>query len=125
MGNAFSLIPAMDFNVFEYKRLSMQVRIGWGAGVVTKKFDGLTNPANIAMGAHLNACATVRTVFRYRIGENVQLLLGGGITHYSNGGIVIPNLGSNIPFGQVGLQYYFNPSERSDSLRRVVIVGFP
>lgn len=107
LGEAFYVVPSLDFTAFSVKRFDMQVRIGWGVGIVTKTFDSFTNPTNIVMGSPINACATVRAIFRYRLSKRLHACLGGGITHYSNGGFTKPNLGINIPFAQVGLQYTF------------------
>lgn len=125
LGEAFYIIPSIDFKTFAWKRLDMQVRIGWGAGFTTKTYDSFHNKENIVIGSYLNACATVRAIFRYRLSERVSVYVGGGITHYSNGGFTKPNLGINIPFAQIGLQYHFHTPTVSDSLSASLLASLP
>lgn len=125
LGNAFYFVPHLDFKVFKLKRLDMRARIGWGAGIITKKQDSFYNRENIVIGSNFNACVSLRALFRYRILETVHLQIGGGITHYSNGGFAKPNLGINIPFAQIGIQYSFQKPTVSDSLSNELITQLP
>lgn len=125
LGEAFYIVPSLDFKVFGYKRLDMQVRLGWGAGFTTKTYNSFENKENIVIGSHLNACATVRAMFRYRLSEQFSLYIGGGITHYSNGGFTKPNLGINIPFAQIGVQYNFHTPSVPDSLPKEILARLP
>ncbi|WMX14532.1 acyloxyacyl hydrolase [Aureispira sp. CCB-E] len=125
LGNAFYAVPSLDFKVFEWKRLDMRARIGWGAGIITKTYDSFYNKDNIVIGSTLNACVILRALFRYRISNTFHLQLGGGVTHYSNGGFTNPNLGINIPFAQVGIQYSFQKPTVPDSLSTQLIAGLP
>lgn len=107
LGHAFYAIPQLEFDILQHKKLSWRWRLGWGFGLVTKTYNSFNNPQNIVMGAHLNACATLQTHLHYELNKRWILQLGLGINHYSNGGFVTPNLGINIPFAQVGVQYIF------------------
>jgi len=125
LGEAFYLVPSLDFNLFKAGRFSLQGRVGWGAGITTKKYDSFTNPSNIVIGSHINACVSLRARARYRLGKAWHLLLGGGITHYSNGRFTLPNLGVNIPFGQIGVQYLLPSKISTDSLRQQLTKDLP
>lgn len=125
LGNAFYFVPSLEFEAFKVKRLDMRIRIGWGGGVMTKRHNFFYNKKNIVIGSSLNACVSLRALFRYRILDAVHLQIGGGITHYSNGGVTNPNLGINIPFAQIGIQYNFQKSAVSDSLSKQIIAQLP
>lgn len=125
LGNAISLIPAIHFQLLKKKKSSLQIRVGWGLGIITQKYNSLANPSNIVIGSHLNAAATLRAIFKYNITKKIQFLLGGGINHYSNGRIAIPNLGANIPFVQIGIQYHFKSTIIADSLSQKIIQSLP
>ncbi|BDS13831.1 acyloxyacyl hydrolase [Aureispira anguillae] len=125
LGEAFYLVPCLDFKLFKAKRFDWLLRVGWGAGLITKTFNSFTNKKNIVIGAPINACATVRTLFRYQIADPLHLYIGAGITHYSNGGFTNPNLGINIPFAQIGIQYSFNAPKIPDSLSQQVLAKLP
>lgn len=125
LGNAFYVVPSLDFKTFEIGRLDMRARIGWGVGLITKQYNSFSNRENIVIGSPINACVSIRALFRYRILETLHIQLGGGITHYSNGGFTNPNLGINIPFVQIGLQYSFSKPPVSDSLSKQLIRVLP
>lgn len=125
LGNAFYVVPSLDFKIFEIGRLDMRARVGWGVGLITKQYDSFRNRENIVIGSPINACVSLRALFRYRILETLHVQLGAGITHYSNGGFTNPNLGINIPFVQVGLQYSFRKPALSDRLSRELIGTLP
>lgn len=105
LGNAVSLVPALDFELWQSKRWSWRGRVGWGVGFIDKHYHSFDNPTNIVIGTTVNACFSLRTALLYRLSSHWQLLLGGGITHYSNARLTIPNLGANIPFASLGIQY--------------------
>jgi len=125
LGEAFYFVPSLDFRAFKVKRLDMLVRVGWGVGIVTKSYDAFTNLENIVLGSPFNACATVRAMFRYQVLDDFHVYLGGGITHYSNGNFTLPNLGLNIPFAQLGVQYSFQAPKVSDSLSTKILASLP
>lgn len=125
LGNAFYFIPSLDFKVFKVKRLDMRVRVGWGGGMITKRHDSFYNKDNIVIGSNLNACVSLRALFRYRILEALYLQVGGGITHYSNAGFTNPNLGINIPFAQVGIQYSFQKPIVADRVSQQLMAELP
>lgn len=125
LGHAFYVVPSLDFSIFKLKRLDMRARIGWGAGLITKRYDSFYNKNNIVIGSTVNACVSLRALFRYRILERLHLQIGGGITHYSNGGLTNPNLGVNIPFAQIGIQYSFQQPVVSDSLSKQLMAQLP
>ncbi|MCH2044596.1 MAG: acyloxyacyl hydrolase [Saprospiraceae bacterium] len=113
IGWALAYVPSLRFNFLRKGRFQIQGQAGWGAAYVTKKFNTLTNTANIAVGARFNACSVLRLRFNYNIGTRLQASLGLGFTHYSNGGWENPNLGLNIFGTQLGLAYRFQKSEYS------------
>lgn len=125
LGETFYVVPSLDFRIFKFQRLDMNVRIGWGAGIMTKTYNSFYNKENIVIGSTINACATVRVQFRYRVLDRVHVTLGGGISHYSNAGFTKPNIGINIPFAQIGVQYYFQAKPVSDSLSAQIIANLP
>ena len=125
LGEAFYVVPSIDFKVFKVKNFDMLVRVGWGAGIISKTYDSFNNPGNIVIGSHLNACATIRAMFRYRVLKQLHIYLGGGATHYSNGAFTKPNLGINLPFAQVGLQYSFQAPKVPDSLSAQILSSLP
>lgn len=116
LGDAWHLLPCLDFKLVEQGRFGLQARVGWGVAWLTKPYHSTFNPTNIAIGTHLNAAATLRLLAAYRVAEHWSAVAGVGATHYSNGRLSLPNLGANLPFGTVGLRYHFGePRARVDT----------
>lgn len=115
LGHAIGIVPNLSFGIYQKKRFDIQARIGWGLAYISKTHDSFQNPKNIVIGSSINAYARVFIHFRYKISNNFRLSLGAGISHYSNGGFASPNLGVNVPAGQIGLQYIFDSPNCSTS----------
>lgn len=107
LGRAWHFIPALDFRLWQRQRFTLQARVGWGLAWLTRRYDAWNNPQNIAIGSHLNAAASLRLLGSYRLLPHWSVVFGLGATHYSNGRLSLPNLGVNIPFGKIGVQYHF------------------
>jgi hypothetical protein len=79
--------------------------IGIGLGWATSPFDPLKAPRSFALGSHANAALRVNIGYAWNIRQLGQISLSGGLTHFSNGAIVLPNLGINV----IGVQCTVSP----------------
>lgn len=82
------------------------IQLGFGIGYNTNPLDFETNLTNIVMSSpilysqHIKINYTINRLF-----ENMGFQTGIIFTHYSNGGIIKPNLGLNSIFLNIGLNY--------------------
>jgi hypothetical protein len=114
LGQALAFAPIMGFELLRPAPFSMQLQMGWGLAYLTKRYDSFSNPENIVVGTHLNAYATARLHLAYRI-ASWEPFLNIGVAHYSNGNVMSPNLGFNIPMLQAGLRYRLQKETRDSS----------
>tara|TARA_R100000935_G_scaffold55682_2_gene85975 strand:- start:67998 stop:69254 length:1257 start_codon:yes stop_codon:yes gene_type:complete len=101
LGQAYTVLPTIEFNLLGRSRRSFTMNVGLGASYFNKKFDAVTNPLNQAVSTDLTW--TFRLFFHYKIyeSETIQWRLGGGFLHHSNGHTRLPNNGYNSLLGSV------------------------
>jgi hypothetical protein len=99
------------------KRLNLGNRISFGISYNTKKYDIENNNFNMAIGSKLNAFLSYYIEGMYRISPFLNLKLGAGFTHTSNGNIQEPNKGLNLITAFTGLQYSFNDPAKTKIIK--------
>ena len=102
LGNAYAMMPFINFPLYEHKKLSVGFRIALGLGYVTKPFDRITNYKNLAIGSNLNAAVNLMFELRYRVNHYLTFSTGISLQHFSNGSLKLPNYGLNAPLLNVG-----------------------
>ena len=104
LGNSKVIFLYIDAPFLESKILSFNYNIGFGIAYLNKIFNYQTNYTNIAIGSHLNVYANVNFELQLKA-KKVVYFTDFGITHLSNGGTKMPNLGINVPTISVGFKY--------------------
>jgi hypothetical protein len=102
IGYSISAMPFFETNVFNIKNLFLNG--AYGASLLTKKKDPITNPDNTAVTTDINwAC---RLFFQYQLitTNNINWRIGFGYMHQSNGHFRLPNDGLNSLFVSTSLQ---------------------
>ena len=114
LGSAFSLLPNISLKLGGADKTQFRFLVGTGVAYLTKKFDYTDNPLQTAIGSHINNITVLQFNWHRRISNEVKMLGGFGLTHFSNGSSKLPNLGINLVTAQLGLQWTPNvvvPSE--------------
>ncbi len=93
LGLAFSFMPFIKFNAFKSERIS--ILSGMGASYLTKKFDEDKNPRNQAVTTDITWAFRMYLYYQFLSSKNVDLQLGLGYTHHSNGHTRLHNKGFN------------------------------
>ncbi len=94
-GYAIGLLPFIEFPVFRLGKIECNLKMATGFGYLNKKWDLQTNNLNKAIGSHINGNMRAHGVMNIPLPKDLELALGAGITHYSNGNFKMPNLGVN------------------------------
>jgi hypothetical protein len=105
LGNAYAIMPYLNFPWAEGKRCSFNFRFAAGLGYITRPFNRTDNFANNAIGSHINAAINLLFEFRWSPWPRVTFNTGIGISHFSNGALKTPNLGINIPAISAGVSF--------------------
>jgi len=105
LGQAFALMPFINFPLYKHKNFTFGFRFALGAGYLTERFDRLNNYKNLAIGSHLNAAINIMLEVRYRINYALTVSSGISLQHFSNGSLKLPNYGINTPLVNIGVAY--------------------
>ncbi len=82
--------PFKRWNKFSFNyNLKLGLTFNW------RKFDPFTNNYNIAIGSGETVYIFTGIDFSYQINKRINIAIGGGFTHFSNGDLKKPNLGIN------------------------------
>jgi len=112
LGTAHCIYPQLLLPLFKQKPLVLQARIGFGIGLLTKRFDENENYKNLTISSHINAAVLMGLQSRIFINRKTQLIAGLDLFHISNGAAQMPNLGLNIPTINVGIIHYNGAPEK-------------
>jgi len=96
-GYSIACIPHTEFRIFGIRTGSFWFRMGTGIAWLTRRYDAESNRKQIAIGAHINPVMQFSFLWHQQISPAVELDLGIGLTHFSNGNFNLPNLGINMP----------------------------
>ncbi len=124
IGNATAAFMFMEFAMLEKPKYSSRVKYAFGLAHFSRYFDSITNPLNQAVGAPITAYVNLNLSTHFNYNKSLDLILGLGLTHFSNGAYQMPNLGLNLYDINAGIRYHLNPREtlpRFDKKKMMVI----
>jgi hypothetical protein len=106
-GRCYSIYPNIQFFLARGKHLEWTLRLGDGAGYVTKRYQRTApvDTINNAIGSHINDFALFMTDLRYHINKNLAIEIGANFQHISDASFRQPNLGVNMYGAHIGLRY--------------------
>lgn len=107
-GQAFCLMPNVSFRLMYGPNWRLSFRGAAGLVYLTEKFSYDQNPLNLVIGSNINASVQFSLRYEQRLTDNWYAMLGGCLTHFSNGGTQKPNLGINFGGIQVGFGLRLN-----------------
>ncbi|MES2704441.1 MAG: acyloxyacyl hydrolase [Bacteroidota bacterium] len=107
-GKCFSIYPNIEIPVITGKSFEWTIRIGDGAGFVTKKYRRQipVDTLNNAIGSTLNDYASFMSDIRYHINDHWYVQAGINFSHISNASYHQPNLGVNLLGAHIGVKYF-------------------
>lgn len=93
-GHALGLAANLEFQLLKSGRTTVNLRPGIGLSYLSKTF--FTDKRNRFIGSHLNEILKTDLVVQVPLSSSIDLDMGAGFLHYSNGGYNIPNSGINM-----------------------------
>lgn len=107
VGNSYSLSSFFQMSVLPRRKyFDLGFLVFSGLGYITKIYDEVENPTNLAISTHLNITADLRYYVKIRF-HPVYVEYSRGLNHFSNGIIKAPNLGINVKNNNFTLGYEF------------------
>jgi hypothetical protein len=107
-GNTYAWHIFVEANLKKREKFQSSLRFGSGVGYFNKPFDFQNNKKNKAIGSGFNGNMQVMYNTYFDISKMQQLVLGFGVTHYSNGNFKRPNLGINMAHFNFGMVQKFD-----------------
>jgi len=111
LGYVNAIYPFISVSIINKKKFKLNYKFSEGIAWVSKKFDLYKNNYNLAIGSYLNVYINFNLDAEIKIAKKTYLILGFGLTHYSNGGTVQPNKGFNLITMQTGIKYNLHEKE--------------
>jgi hypothetical protein len=125
LGNAIGVAPILRFNPPKRWK-NTPIELGLGLAYMSKVYDRITNPQNTVVGSQVSFYARAKIEHYFTINSHLKTGIGLGVSHYSNGNFIVPNLGVNIPALTISFLYnnqkqtHFQPAK--DSFQRKLLV---
>lgn len=110
IGSAIAAFPYYYLPLTSDKKIQLNLKVGAGLGILTKRYERIENHKNNAISTHLNATIQLGLDLRVKILPRLSWETGLFITHFSNGAIKMPNLGLNFLTVNTGFSYRLSPA---------------
>jgi len=101
-GHQFSILPFIRIPI----KKSFEIKLAYGIAYYTKYYNVDNNPENLFIGASLSWAFNLFIYKKWYLNNNMDLLLGAGFMHGSNGHIQLPNFGINSGVMSLALRYF-------------------
>lgn len=105
-GYCLALLPTFEIEIIHRKLWSLQSKIAYGINFNTKQFNERTNFDNRAISSPVNFAFDIGLLFHTKLNAHIEVNLGAGLYHVSNGSLKMPNGGINIVYINTGISYY-------------------
>ncbi|MEJ6735950.1 MAG: acyloxyacyl hydrolase [Flavobacteriales bacterium] len=112
LGNGYGVFSFIELPSNHQRKISWNIKLGYGLGYIEKPFDRETNFKNVAIGSNFNALIYANSSWSVKFYKSVKLSLGLSMVHFSNASSARPNLGINILSLNSGLSYAFGEKEK-------------
>jgi len=112
LGKGYGVFSFIELPSNYKRKISWNMKLGYGLGYIEKPFDRETNYKNVAIGSHLNAIIYANSNWRFKCSESINLSLGLSLIHFSNASSSVPNLGINMVSLNSGFSYSFGKKEQ-------------
>ncbi len=113
IGNIYTLYGFMNRALVRQPYWSFGYNLEAGLSYGTDRYNPATNPGNYFVGSPLMVYVGAGIDLKCRLTDRLEIGLGMGAKHYSNGRMGMPNKGINILGGSVSACYYFDAPPRS------------
>lgn len=127
MGEPLSIYLFQGARILRFHpRLSLNYEWNFGVSFGWKPYDYNTNYYNKVIGSRTNAYLNTNFYFNWMFSRQIDLNVGVGLSHFSNGNTSFPNAGINTLGMKVGVVYNFNRTKEffNNSLYRPLAPKF-
>ena len=112
LSNPYSLYVFYSAPMFRQGRFSLNTNISTGLSYTSLIYDPETNPYNDIVASHINLYFNLNLELMVQLNQRMDLVLGAGIAHYSNGNLHEPQKGLNNWGLNAGLTYFMGQGQK-------------
>ncbi len=105
-GYCLGILPSYFVPLLNKQKFQIGMKLSYGFNFNSKQYHEQKNFDNRAISSGVNFAFDWGIHSQIQLKENLQLTLGTGLYHVSNGSLKMPNGGINIIYGNVGLSYF-------------------
>ena len=108
IGTPIALYGFFNAPFKRWNKFTLNYEIGFGATFNWKAFNPITNKYNISIGAGQSFFIDAGVNLQYFLSDKMNIEAGFSLTHFSNGGLKLPNKGLNTIAPKIGIKYNFD-----------------
>ncbi len=123
LGNPIAIYGYFNAPIYRLNRLSLNYELGLGLTFNWNSYSPATNPNNIAISAEKSVYIDAGISLKYLLTRRIEISLGYGFTHFSNGALKLPNKGLNTEATKISLSYSIGEPPRFKSLLKPPFQG--
>ncbi|MDX2443666.1 MAG: acyloxyacyl hydrolase [Bacteroidales bacterium] len=109
IGRPMALFFYFGTPIVRFGKFTFNVDGSFGLAFNLKPYDPEENPFQNVIGSKVNMYFNANFILYYRLSDRIDLSLGYGLTHLSNGRMYTPQKGVNTLGLNIGVKYNFNP----------------
>lgn len=118
-GKAHVLYGFINIPIKKNEKFSVNYQFSLGGAYLTRIFDVDNNHLNRAIGSHTNIYMRLGVDAKIKILPHCNMIIEGGLMHFSNGKTRSPNYGINAGSVSLGFNYLFNGN--NNSIQKTII----
>lgn len=120
LGVGLTLMPFLDFGVFNRFTDRVRFQAGLGGSYTTVIFDKIRNPGNYGITTHITWAFRAFMYYNLTQTKDYTIKIGAGVAHFSNGHTRLPNQGLNSVLATINTDLYFQKTEKPLFINDVV-----
>ena len=105
-GYCLGLLPTFEIEMMHQSKWSLHSKISFGINFNTKGYGLLSNFDNRAIVSPVNFAFDAGLLVHAFLTQQLEINIGSGLYHVSNGSLKMPNGGINIVYLNTGISYY-------------------
>lgn len=121
LGNFGGVYGSIAIPFVDKERFRLNGKLGCGLSYTNKVYDEVMNKKNVAISTPINALINIGIDAKTYFGKN-WIALGIDLTHFSNGGFKVPNLGLNLPYLSLGYGRFVSKTEERSTIERLTTI---
>lgn len=114
LGRSYTLMPYIEYNFSKWGFQKLNLTLGMGGTYLDAKYHPETNEFNRAISTDFAWAAKAFVYYDIFSGNKIDVIVGGGIAHISNGHARIPNKGLNSLLLSITSRVHFDPEKANN-----------